>query len=104
MTDHDTAMDLAEQADRLWLAGNDAAAQPIYEQALALARGAAESEQTEPSRGIMLSSAGWLAINAGQPEEALRLADLGLAGRVPERVAANLRWLASEACKRMEAK
>ena len=102
MNDHDRAMEIAEQADLLYLACKDAEAKPLYERALALERSAAEAEQTQPSRGLMLASAGWLAVSAGQHEEAIRLAELGLAGDVCEKVANNLRHVASNARWRLE--
>ena len=41
-------------------------------------RDAALATTTQPSRAILLRSAAWLAVNAGDHAEALRLADIGL--------------------------
>ena len=55
------------------------AARACYVEALAAERDAAMATTTQPSRAILLRSAAWLAVNAGDHAEALRLADLGLA-------------------------
>ena len=76
---HRCAMSLADDGDRLLKAGKPEAARACYVEALAAERDAAMATTTQPSRAILLRSAAWLAVNAGDYAEALRLADLGLA-------------------------
>ena len=75
---HRCAMSLADDGDRLLKAGKPEAARACYVEALAAERDAAMATTTQPSRAILLRSAAWLAVNAGDFAEALRLADLGL--------------------------
>lgn len=92
MTGHDRAMDLCAQGDALAKAGALDAARALYAEALPLARAAAEAEQTEPSRAVLYRSAAWVAVAAGDPREAYRLAEAGLSGEgVPDREAVALR-------------
>ena len=87
---HEAAMALADRADAanrrvraLFLA-----ASVLEEEAAQLADG------NEPSRSILYRSAAWLAINAGDPGRAIRLAKLGLRGGpqpVPSKIHAELR-------------
>jgi hypothetical protein len=72
-------MSLADDGDRLLQAGKPDAARACYVEALAAERDAALATTTQPDRAILLRSAAWLAVNAGDHTEALRLADLGLA-------------------------
>jgi hypothetical protein len=84
-------MSRADDGDRAQRAGDPDSARAHYTQGLALEREAALAERTQPSRGILLRSAAWLAVNAGELDEALRLARLGLADAdVPERTRAEL--------------
>ena len=55
------------------------AARACYIEALSTERDAAMATTTQPSRAILLRSAAWRAVDAGDHTEALRLADLGLA-------------------------
>ena len=75
---HRCAMSLADDGDRLLKAGKPEAARACYVEALAAERDAALATTTQPSRAILLRSAAWLAVNAGDHAEALNLADLGL--------------------------
>ena len=75
---HRCAMSLADDGDRLLKAGKPEAACACYVEALAAERDAAMATTTQPSRAILLRSAAWLAVNAGDHAEARRLADLGL--------------------------
>ena len=75
---HRRAMSLADDGDRNRRAGKPEAARACYVEALAAERDAAMATTTQPSRAILLRSAAWLAVNAGDHAEALRLADIGL--------------------------
>lgn len=75
---HHRAMSLADDGDRLLKVGKPEAARACYVEALDGERDAALATTTQPSRAILLRSAAWLAVNAGDHAEALRLADLGL--------------------------
>lgn len=88
---HDRAMEAAEAGDKALAAGFGALAHAYYVAALDLERAAAEAERTQPSRGIMLRSAAWLAMRAGDHREAARLARLGLADSPVERLTHELR-------------
>lgn len=102
---HDLAMDLADQGDRHRRAGEHDAAREVFGRALALEREAALIEQTEPSRGILLRSAAWLALEAEDAREAERLAAVGLgAVELPERVANELRAVMEDARVRIQTK
>jgi hypothetical protein len=72
-------MSLADDGDRLLKAGHPEAARACYVEALAAERDAAMATTTQPDRAILLRSAAWLAVNAGDHAEAVRLADIGLA-------------------------
>ncbi len=76
---HRAAMNLADDGDRFLKAGKPEAARACYVEALAAERDAALATTTQPDRAILLRSAAWLAVDAGDHTEALRLADLGLA-------------------------
>jgi hypothetical protein len=88
---HTQAMSCANNGDRAQRAGDLEGARAHYARGLALEREVALAEHTQPWRGISLRSSAWLAVNAGELDEALRLARLGLADAdVPERTRAEL--------------
>ena len=66
----------------------------LFRQGLELERRAADriarAQESEPTRSILYRSAAWMAVHAGEPDEALRLAREGLAGFPPQRVQAEL--------------
>lgn len=66
----------------------------LFRQGLDLERQAADriprAQESEPTRAILYRSAAWMAVHAGEPDEALRLAREGLAGFPPPSVAAEL--------------
>ena len=96
---HERAMVLADQGDLSRQRGEHAQARAAWREAMAVERMAAEAEPTEPSRGILYRSAAWLALNAGEQQEAERLARAGLEGDgVPERLESQLREVLAEAC------
>lgn len=101
---HDLAMDLSDQGDRLRRQGAHDDARAAFQRALDAEREAALIEQTEPSRGILLRSAAWLALEAEHPREAERLAAIGLTTLdLSERVANELRAVMEDARVRMSA-
>lgn len=94
------AMDCADDGDRARRAGDLDGARAHYTRALALEREVALAERTQPWRGISLRSAAWLAVNAGELDEALRMARLGLADvGVPEGTRAELQEVIDEAMR-----
>lgn len=99
---HHQAMARAEDGDRLRRAGRHDDARAAYEDALQLERRAAELARRQPSRGILLRSAAWLALEAEQPREAERLAACALAAEdIGDRIAEELRAVMEEARIRM---
>lgn len=95
---HQQAMSCADDGDQARRAGDEESAQSHYARALEMERDVAVAEQTQPSRGILLRSAAWLALDANQPDEALRLAHLGLADAdVPEGYRTQLHEVAAAA-------
>lgn len=99
---HEEAMELADEGDRLRRRGDPNGAARAFGRALEAERQAAESEKTEPSRGILFRSAAWLALEADQPREAKRLAAEGLQSpEVSERVATELRGVMEVAWGRL---
>lgn len=91
---HDQAMELAQLALVARHTGDPQRAAALAGQAYPLeaqaADGVPDDAATEPTRGILYRSAAWLALDAGQPEEAIRLAERGLAGHPPAEIAAEL--------------
>ena len=74
----------------------------MFMRALETEREASQLEDTEPSRGILLRSAAWLALEADQPREAERLAAEGLRStHVSDRVANELRAVMEAAWTRL---
>jgi hypothetical protein len=80
---HRRAMGAAEAALVSRKAGQHEAATWCYRTALLLEQEAAGLVELEPTRSVLYRSAAHLAIEAGEPGEAIRLADIGLAGDPP---------------------
>ena len=100
---HDSAMDFADEGDRLHRSGQHEAAIASFLRAMERDRLAAETETTEPSRGILFRSAAWLALEALEPREAERLAAAGLAAKdVNARTADELRAVMEDARVRLQ--
>lgn len=59
---------------------------------------------TEPTRGVLYRSAGWIAVQAGWYEQALECAKLGLEGWPPEPIKTELEKLHKEAKRRKKLK
>jgi hypothetical protein len=76
---HNAAMEHAEAAQRAIKAGHLDAAGPLFDLAMAHERLAAEGCPAQPWRGILQRSAAHLALSAGDPTEAARIARAGLA-------------------------
>ena len=91
-------------ADQERKAGNEKKAAPLFEQALQLELQAlAATEKTEGLwRSILHRSAGWLALDCGQPRLAEKLACAALAGDPDPAIAHQLREVLTAAHKRME--
>ena len=99
---HEEAMALADEGDRLRHRGDPVGATRVFVRALETEREAAQQEDTEPSRGILLRSAAWLALEADQPREAERIAAEGLRSPdVSDRVANELRAVMEVAWMRL---
>lgn len=79
---HHSAMDFVERAHRLRANGDPIAAVKAYREALRREREAAElvPKDLEPSRSILYRSAATIAVCCGDLDEALRMAEAGLAG------------------------
>lgn len=97
MRSHDKAMLLAKEAEDQ---PSSELRKDLFGRALELEVAEAGAETTEPSRSILYRSAAWLALEAGLPDEAIRLGKLGLSGvGVSERIANELREVIREANK-----
>ena len=100
---HDYAMEAAFFADQERKAGNEQKAAPLFEQALQLELQALAA--TEKAEGLWWSilhrSAGWLALDCGQPRLAEKLACAALAGDPDPAMAGQLREVLTAAHKRM---
>ena len=100
---HDYAMEAAFFADQERKAGNEQKAAPLFEQALQLELQALAA--TEKTDGLWWSilhrSAGWLALDCGQPRLAEKLACAALAGDPDPAMAGQLREVLTTAHKRM---
>ena len=100
---HDYAMEAAFFADQERKAGNEQKATPLFEQALQLELQALAA--TEKAEGLWWSilhrSAGWLALDCGQPRLAEKLACAALAGDPDPAMAGQLREVLTAAHKRM---
>ena len=91
---HDEAMELAQLALVARHTGDLARAATLAREAFGLEAQAADlvpdGAASEPTRSILYRSAAWLALQANLPDEALRLAERGLAGSPPALIAAEL--------------
>lgn len=97
-------MRAAQLADNLLSQGMSAPAAACYLRALRLEVQAAAAVAVQPDRAILLRSAAWLAISAGRPADAARLAAIGLADpAAPERVRSELREVAARAAGQADA-
>lgn len=76
---HFDAMSKVDEAEIARRAKDHARAKTLFTEALELERAAAEAATTQPGRAILFRSAGWIALEAENPEEAERLAAKGLA-------------------------
>lgn len=75
---HNRAMILAGYGDAAQILNDPKSAQSYYAEALVIEREAAESTTVQPDRAILLRYSASLALGAGDPAEALRLANMGL--------------------------
>ena len=101
---HNQAMALTDAALRKRRQGKDAAAKEFFGQALQqeLAAIADLDESDNLARSILHRSAGWLALDCGQPRLAEKLACAALAGDPDPAMAHQLREVLTAAHKRME--
>ena len=100
---HQSAMDLATEADRISSHGrrhNDTAVR-LYEQAWRLERDAARGTEVEPSRTVLYRSASSLAYCAGDIVECLILAIDGLVGDGPKEIKNEIAEVARKAIRRI---
>ena len=100
---HEYAMEAAFFADAERRSGNEAKAVPLFEKALELELQALkELKQTEGLWwSILHRSAGWLALDCGQPRLAEKLACTALAGEPDPAIADQLREVLEAAHQRM---
>ena len=93
--DHIRAMEYVDRANEARLRGDTAAAAHSFAEAFRLEKQAAEAMipylDVEPTRSVLLRSAASLALECKQEEEAERLACLGLSGKAPAEIRAELR-------------
>jgi hypothetical protein len=75
---HDRAMILAGYGDAAQILNDPKSAQSYYAEALVIEREAAESTTVQPDRAILLRYSASLALGAGDAQESLRLASMGL--------------------------
>ena len=92
---HNRAMELATHAESLRMAGDEAAAVPLFRSAMESERDAALKvpANLEPTRSVLLRSAASLALDCGANREAERLIAVALAGDPPDEIADELRDL-----------
>jgi hypothetical protein len=101
---HRFAMDLCDRADALRKAGSEERARAEYRLACEQEELAAGLVDTQPWHAILRRSAAWLAIFAGDPEWAERLACSGLARKdVPPKYRKELREVLAEAQRQIQA-
>lgn len=101
---HRTAMDLTQRAIVLRENGHLEEAARLTSEALAYEIAAAEAVgrtlENEPTRSILYRSAASIAAQAGNFDQAIYLAEEGLAGWPPPRVTAELNDILTEATKK----
>ena len=102
-TNHDRAMDLADEAIVLNSRGDVVSATGKFREAFLLERVAADEvagcKDLEPTRSVLHRSAATLALDCGDKAEAIRLANRGLEGIPPEEIAKELREVLERAAK-----
>ena len=99
---HDEAMALAQLALVARHSGGQERAVALAREAFGFEAQAADlvpaGVDSEPTRSILYRSAAWLALDAKLPDEAVRLAERGLAGSPPASIAAELNEVLAMAC------
>lgn len=98
---HHKAMDLVDRADRARLENQEQRAAELLGEAFEVELQAASllssRIELEPSRSILYRSAASLAIECGQPREALRLVEMAMAGHPPIEIVEELKELLARA-------
>src|SRR5882724_11252628 len=93
--DHLRAMEYVDRANEARRRGDTAAVSQNFTEAFLLEKQAAEAMvpylDVEPTRSVLLRSAASLALECRREEEAERLAYLGLSGKPPAEIRAELR-------------
>jgi hypothetical protein len=93
--DHIRAMEYVDRAHEARRCGDTAAVSQNFTEAFLLEKQAAEAMipylDVEPTRSVLLRSAASLALECKREEEAERLACLGLSGKPPAEIRAELR-------------
>lgn len=98
---HDAAMKLSDEGDTHRREGRHDEARAVFAAAMESERAAAALARNPQSGGILYRSAAWLALDAGEVEQAERLAALGLSSLgLDERTAEELRAVLREAWAR----
>lgn len=96
-TDHEQAMDLAEQAILASRNGDDDRSDRLRRRAYVLERrsalAAVDAKCPEPTRSVLLRSAATLAFQCGEGPDAEKLIALALNGTPPQEIANELREL-----------
>jgi hypothetical protein len=91
---HEQAMEVAAEAFLLRRRGEGDKAKTLALEAMRLetkAAGVLSPHDAEPARSVLYRSAATLALDAGEPKEAARLAHLGLGGHAPPEIEDELR-------------
>lgn len=103
---HDEAMALSDQAFAAQKQNDSAKAVELFEKAFCHEREAAmvleSKHEIEPSRSVLFRSAAWLAIHAGLPREAMRMAAFGLSGTPPLSIEKELREVMGKSLQLLE--
>src|SRR5262249_53911628 len=103
---HRKAMDFAKQAETARLEGDAALSRTALEQAFQFEKEAAEDlanePEAEPTRGVLFRSAASLALQLGRYEEALKLADAGLAGKPSPEIESELSDLRQQIAEKID--
>lgn len=93
--DHIRAMEFVDKAQEARRRGDAAAVSQHFTEAFLVEKQAAEAMvpylEVEPTRSVLLRSAASLALECKREEEAERLACLGLSGKPPAEIRAELR-------------
>lgn len=88
---HDLAMDFADHGDYCRKVGRAADSREAFLYGAVCEKKAADLEDTQPGKGIMLRSSAWLALEGGVPSRAIQTAEEGLASGPCERIRNELR-------------